>query len=400
MPARRGSGRTRARAGAAAKPPADGEPRPPGQPGARRRRRGSATTLRNAQLAELLAREAERAEGHAARALRRASRLAFLWPEEAAALHGRGDALTLLPGIGPYLARLLRGWLDDPPVAPEPSDLRRGFLALTEARALVATHPAWERELRGDLQMHTEWSDGSASVAEMAAAGLERGYEYIAITDHSKGLKIAGGLDEAELLAQEREIARVNEELAERVAGLTVLRSLEMNLSPAGEGDMEPEALARLDLVLGSFHSSLRKTDDQTPRYLAALRNPCVQVLGHPLGRVYNFRAGLRADWPRVFAAAAELDKAVEVDAFPDRQDLDPELLEAARAEGVRVSLGTDAHHPWQLGFIEFGLAAVIRAGIPRQCVLNFMPLPDLRAWVDAVRARGCGSRGGPGAQS
>ncbi|HEY7461877.1 MAG TPA: PHP domain-containing protein [Gemmatimonadota bacterium] len=347
--------------------------------------------LRNAELAELLAREAERAEGHAARALRRGSRLAFLWPEEASALHGRGESLTLLAGVGPYLARLLGGWLDDPPAVPEPPAPRRGFLALTEARALLAAHPVWEADLRGDLQMHTEWSDGSATVGEMAAAALERGYEYIAITDHSKGLKIAGGLDEERLQEQGAEIARVNAELAERMTGLTVLRSLEMNLSPAGAGDMDPRSLAGLDLVLGAFHSSLRKADDQTARYVAALRNPHVHVLGHPRGRVYNFRPGLAADWARVFATAAELDKAVEVDAFPDRQDLDVDLLEIARREGTRISLGTDAHHPWQLGFIELGLAAAIQAQIPREQVLNYMPLEDLRDWVERLRDGGGG---------
>jgi histidinol phosphatase-like PHP family hydrolase len=363
----------------------------------RKTRRGSSrpAVLRNAQIAELLALEADRLEGHAARACRRASRLAFLWPEEAAALHARGDSLTLLSGIGPFLARRLREWIEDPSPVPDPPDLRRGFMTLTEARALLAAHPAWEAELRGDLQMHTEWSDGSASVAEMAAAALERGYEYIAVTDHSKGLKIAGGLDEAELLAQADEITRVNEELAERLAGLTVLSSLEMNLSPTGEGDMDPAALARLDLVLGSFHSSLRKSEDQTARYLAAVSNPHVQVLGHPRGRVYNFRVGLGADWRRVFAAAAELDKAVEVDAFPDRQDLDVDLLRLARAEGVRVSVGTDAHHPWQLGFVELGLATAIQAGVPRERVLNFLPLAELVAWVEVVREKTRGRKVG-----
>jgi DNA polymerase (family 10) len=357
-------------------------------PTARSRRRSVCSSLSNAQLAELLAREAESATGHVQRALRHASRQAFLWPEEAAAIHARGEPLTQLAGIGPYLARRLRDWLEQPPTPPVPPEPRRGFLTLTEARALLAAHPSWQSDLRGDLQMHTEWSDGSASVGEMAAAARERGYEYVAVTDHSKGLKIARGLDEARLRQQAREIELVNAELAAAVAGLCVLRSIEMNLNPTGEGDMEPAALARLDLVLGSFHSSLRKAEDQTPRYLAALRNPHVQVLGHPRGRVYDLRVGLRAEWPKVFAAAAELDKAVEIDAFPDRQDLDVELLEQARASGARISIGTDAHHPWQLGFVELGLAAAIRAGIPRERVLNFLPVAELRDWVAGVRSR------------
>src|SRR5205807_3077844 len=129
------------------------------------------------------------------------------------------------------------------------------------------------------LQMHTIWSDGSAGILQMAQAARERGYAYIAITDHSKGLKIAGGIDEKALAEQAREIAGVN--AAVRGAGLTVLRSIEMNLNPRGEGDMDPKSLARLDLVLGAFHSALRTKEDQTARYVAALRNPDIQILGH-----------------------------------------------------------------------------------------------------------------------
>ena len=144
--------------------------------------------------------------------------------------------------------------------------------------------------------MHTHWSDGSGSITEMARAGLERGYEYIAITDHSKGLKIAGGIDELALARQGDEIDSWNK--ANQRTSFRVLRSIEVNLSPQGEGDMDPAALKRLDLVLGSFHSALRKKEDQTDRYLAALRNPEIQILGHPRGRIYNFRFGLKADWP------------------------------------------------------------------------------------------------------
>jgi len=172
--------------------------------------------------------------------------------------------------------------------------------------------------------MHTHWSDGSGSITEMARAGLERGYEYIAITDHSKGLKIAGGIDELALARQGDEIDSWNK--ANQRTSFRVLRSIEVNLSPQGEGDMDPAALKRLDLVLGSFHSALRKKEDQTDRYLAALRNPEIQILGHPRGRIYNFRFGLKADWPRVFAEAAKRNKAVEVDCYPDRQDLSVEI--------------------------------------------------------------------------
>lgn len=152
---------------------------------------------------------------------------------------------------------------------------------------------------------------------DMADQAEVRGYEFIAITDHSKGLSIANGMDEQRLRRQGLEIEQVNAACTARGLKVRVLKAIEMNLNPQGEGDMESEALAELDLVLGSFHSALRKKEDQTERYLAGLRNPDIQILGHPRGRVYNYRAGLNADWPRVFAEAAALDKAVEIDTMP-----------------------------------------------------------------------------------
>ena len=264
---------------------------------------------------------------------------------------------------------------------------------MPEARRLLASRPAWHRKLRGDLQMHTRWSDGSGTIAEMADAAVTRSYDYIAITDHSKTLKIAGGIDERALKLQGTEIAKVNVALSKSRAHLTVLRSIEMNLNPRGEGDMSADSLQRLDLVLGSFHSALRTTEDQTERYVAALRNPHIHILGHPRGRIYNFRIGLKADWPRVFAEAARLDKALEIDCYPDRQDLNVELLKVAREHGTRISLGTDAHHAWQFEFIDLGLAAALRAKIPSERILNFMPVADLKRWILDAWDRGDSAR-------
>ena len=345
------------------------------------------STLSNADLAELLARQAETSSGILVRAFRRAARSAFLWPELAADLVAADRPLIELHGVGPFIARQLRAWIDKPPRDRSlPPPIRRDFLTRADARVVLAANPGWSNQLRGDLQMHTGWSDGSASILEMAEAAKARTYEYIGITDHSKGLKIAGGIDERELAKQAREIAVVNR--AMRGAGLTVLRSIEMNLNPRGEGDMDAKSLGKLDIVLGAFHSALRTKDDQTPRYLAALRNPDIQILGHPRGRIYNFRMGLKADWARVFALAAKLDKAVEIDCYPDRQDLNVSLLKIARKEGVRISLGTDSHHAHQLDFIELGLAAAFKARIPAERILNFMDIAALRAWVRKLRAR------------
>jgi len=345
--------------------------------------------LSNTELAELLARQAERESGILTRAFRRAARAAFLWPEEVSQVAAQNRSLTELRGIGPFIEKQIRQWLDKPPRSKQPVPaIRQDFISLAEARQLLATKLGWARNLRGDLQMHTRWSDGSATTVEMAEAASERSYEYIAITDHSKGLKIAGGIDEHALKKQGNEIAKLNALLSKSGRHLVVLRSLEMNLNRRGEGDMSPESLAALDLVLGSFHSSLRIVEDQTDRYLAALRNPHIQILGHPRGRIYNFRIGLRADWSRVFAEASRLDKALEVDCYPDRQDLNVRLLKIARKHGTRISLGTDAHHPWQLEFIELGLAAILRAKLPAERIVNFIPVEQLRSWIQAVRTR------------
>ncbi len=345
--------------------------------------------LTNAEFAELLARQSETESGVLVRAFRRAARNALFWPESAATLIAQNRSLIELSAIGPFIEKRVRHWIGNAEsVVRTIPPIRRDFFALADVKFFLKKKPEWEKSLRGDLQMHTRWSDGSGTVAAMAAAGRERGYEYIAITDHSKGLKIAGGIDERALREQSREIAATNRAILRDDGKLTVLRSIEMNLNPRGEGDMDPKSLSGLDLVLGSFHSSLRKTDDQTERYLAALRNPHIHILAHPRGRIYNFRLGLKADWPRVFAEATKLDKALEIDCYPDRQDLNLTLLKLARSAGTRVSLGTDAHHPWQLEFIHLGLAAALRARIPAERIVNFMSIQQIERWIARLGER------------
>lgn len=344
------------------------------------------TETHNGILAELLARESERATGHLQRALRRAARAAFLWPEEAANLLQEGRSLTELPGIGPHLQKLLRQWIEEAATSEDIPPIRRNFLTLTQARAILTANPRWGRRYKGDLQMHSTWSDGAGTIKAMGLAAAERGYSYIAITDHSKGLKIAGGIDESQLLAQAAEVEQTETDLHQVGQPIRILRSLELNLNPAGKGDMDPAALGQLDLVVGSFHSALRTSVDQTERYLAALRNPDVHILGHPRGRIYNHRLGLTADWPRVFAEAAKLGKALEIDSYPDRQDLDWDLLQLARDADVRIAIDTDAHSPDQFMFVELGLAAAFLAGIKPKRIINFMPVKDLLEWVGHLR--------------
>lgn len=339
-------------------------------------------SLTNRQISELLAIRAEETEGERqrSRAYQRASRAALMWPEEAAALAERGDPLTDLWGIGDRLAGRINGWLNDPPEVPEPPATRRGFLSLAEARAAIAADPEW-RSINGDLQMHTVYSDGKATVFEMASKGVELGYEFIAITDHSKGLKIAGGVDEKDFARQGQEIDTANEQFAKQNIDFRILAAMEMNLDPEGQGDMEQEVFGLLDLVLGSFHSQLRTKDDQTDRYLGALRNPDVDVIGHPRGRKFNRRLGLQAEWDVVLKEAVETNTAMEINSYPDRQDFNVEILELASKDNL-FSIGTDAHSTDEMDLIEFALGAAALAGLNRDQIINFWPAEKIISWA------------------
>lgn len=331
---------------------------------------------------------ADHAEGHRQRALLRASRAALLWPEEAAAVADAGLPLTELRAIGPWLARHLESWMEKPPPIPDPPEIRADFLTFSQARSLLAEDASWRTDLRADLQMHTHASDGAESIENMAEACSALGYEYIAITDHSKGQRIPRGIDESEVALQGRRIDELNDAASSERTGVHILRALEMNISPDGSGDMDEACLEGLDLVLGSFHSQLRITEDQTDRYLATLENPYVHVIGHPRGRKYDRRLGLQADWPRVFATAHALDKAFEINAYPDRQDLQAGLLAQAREEGVRLTIGTDAHDTLELLFVEVALANALSARIPKDQILNFSPVEEVLAWTESHRAQ------------
>ena len=306
-----------------------------------------------------------------------------MWADEAAAVQESGRSLTELRSVGPFTAHFIAQWLREPPDPPRPPQLRDGFITYAYARTVVDAHPEWRDVARADHQMHTDETDGSSTIEDMVEAAATIGRERIAITDHSKTLRITNGMDEARLVAQGEHIAAVNA----RGSGPVVLRGIEMDLTPEGAGDTDPPVLARLDLVLGAFHSKLRLRDDQTERYLRGLENPDIQVLAHPRGRIYNFRAGLSCDWERVARHAVETGTALEIDAYPDRQDLDVARLRIVAAEGAWVSIGTDAHTPAELVFLEIGIAAAILAGIPRGRVLNLLSARDLADRVGLIRA-------------
>ena len=334
----------------------------------------------NSVIAELLLQASEHADTEQRqRALRRAARAALMWPQEAAELLASGQSLTVLPQVGPWVAaqitQLSAGEAVEPPIE------RRGFLAWAEATSLAAGFPA---TIRGDLQAHTQWSDGHSTTEEMLEAAAARGYEYLLITDHSAGLEVAHGLTSERLREQWVEFGGFDGRFP-----LRILRGMEMDIDEAGEGDMPDESLRELDVILGAFHSKLRRTDDRTDRYLAALRNPWVDVLAHPRCRMYGRRRGLNADWPRVFAEAARLDKAIEVDGYPARQDIDIDLLRVAVESGVRISFGSDAHHVVDLPYITFSLGAAVAAALPPERVINCMPADELVAWAAQHRRSG-----------
>jgi putative hydrolase len=344
-------------------------------------------TLTNGDLAELLWLAGDGEDAHRRRALHRASRAARFWPEEAASIAEASRSLTELRAVGPWVAARIHAWLDDPPPIPEAPETRRGYLTFADVRRVLDAEPGWEEHPCADLQVHTTDSDGSLPLDEVVELAKGLGRPFIAITDHSKSLRIANGMDEDRLADQVRRIDELNAGFASAGASFRVLRSMEMDVFWDGEADMGLAALAPLDLVLGAFHSRLRVVEDQTDRYLAALRNPAVHVLAHPQARMYGRRTGLSADWPRVFAEAAELNKAVELDATPARQDLSVELARIAVASGVRwFSIGSDAHVALELGFLPFGLATAALAGVPKDRVLNFLPVEAVRAWAAELR--------------
>lgn len=318
------------------------------------------------------------------------------WDVRALDLVAAGLPLTTLPRVGPWLAQVIGEWIDAGVSAPPAPPVRAGFAARADALLTVHTTPGWASAIRCDLQMHTLSSDGHATLEAMARRCIELGYTHMAVTDHSEGLRIAHGMDAPTRNAQAAEVRALNRTLTVEGHDFRILHGLEMNIEPDGSGDTDAGVLGALDLVLGAFHSKLRLTEDQTERYIRALHNPTVDVLAHPRGRLYNHRVGLQARWDEVFEVAAELGVALEVDAYPDRQDLDVELLRRAARHDVWIAVDTDSHHPVDLDAMPLGVAALIDAGVPRERVLNTFSADELVDWVAARRARAAARRPTP----
>jgi histidinol phosphatase-like PHP family hydrolase len=310
--------------------------------------------------------------------------------------------LRKIPNIGPKSARVIVEYLtmgrsstvDDAiresgaeGSVEEKRKLRSNFLSRAQVVAALhddeLTGPSLG-DYRGDFQMHSIWSDGTETLAAMAAAALERGYDYCAITDHSHGLRIAGGLTMADLERQHREIEGVNHDLGGR---FRMLKGVEANIMADGSIDMTAEELARMEVVVAAPHSALRSSADQTGRMVAAVRTPGVHILGHPRGRMYGSRAGVGADWDEVFGAAVRANVAVEIDGDPARQDIDFDLARRALEAGCLFSLNSDAHSGAQLQYAETAIAHARLAGIPAERVINCWTLDRLLEWLADHRA-------------
>jgi DNA polymerase (family 10) len=234
-------------------------------------------------------------------------------------------------------------------------------------------------EIRGDLQMHSTWSDGQVSIEEMAFACKDLGYDYLAITDHSQAMAMVQGLTPERAREQWREI----DEVRERVEGIEILRSAEVDILRDGSLDMPDDVLEELDVVVVSVHSFMdQDRATMTDRVIKAMRHPSVDILAHPTGRIINRRESFEMDVEAVLAAAADLDVAVELNANPNRLDLGDVHVRRARELGVPVVISTDAHKPAGLANMRFGVDQARRGWLGPDDVLNTRSLADFKAWL------------------
>lgn len=228
--------------------------------------------------------------------------------------------------------------------------------------------------LRGDLQVHTEWSDGKATVSEMAQAAEEMGYEYLAITDHSQSLGIASGLDPEDYRRQREEVEEVDEEVE-----LELLHGAEVNIDKDGEPDLPDEALAEFDVVLGSIHYGMKGEEEaMTRRLVRAMENEHVDIIAHPTGRMINERPAYPLDLERVFSTAVETETLLEINGFPSRMDLSSRNARMAKEAGTRFVVSTDSHNTDHLRYAELGLGIARRAWLTADHVLNTRTLASL----------------------
>ena len=280
-----------------------------------------------------------------------------------------------------------------------PPELREDTGEIEAAEAGRLPRLVEEGDLRGDLHVHSRWSDGAASIREMAEAARARGYRYLAICDHSRSLRVAHGLEVADLEAQWAEIDALNREYAEQGVDFRILKGAEVDILKDGRLDYPDEVLARLDVVVASIHSHLQlDRSAMTERLLAAMEHPHVDVIGHPTGRRLGLRDPYPVDLEAVVAAAARTGTALEINASPERLDLPDEWARRAAAAGAWLAVNTDAHAPGQLAQIRFGVTVARRAWLEPRHLINTLERARLEAWLrlpKAERARRAPGRSG-----
>jgi len=328
---------------------------------------------------------------------KRAAAIILSLEQSLTSLRRQDGSWPKIPGIGPGSLRVITEVLDtgaSPTVESAVAAsarredihrrrlLRGHFLSRAEVvRILSMSHSSspTPQDYRGDLQMHSEWSDGTPTLGDIVEACLQRGYAYSAVTDHSYGLAIAGGMTMAQVAEQHEAIATLNAAYGLR---FRLIRGIEANISSDGALDLSADEAKQFELVLAAPHSKLRKADDQTARLTTAIENRDVHILAHPRGRIAGSRAGIIADWDRVFTRAAHEGVAIEIDGDPARQDLDYTLAARALAAGCIFALDSDAHTTSQLRYAETALAHARLAAIPCERVVNCWPVDRLLAWL------------------
>jgi DNA polymerase (family X) len=229
-------------------------------------------------------------------------------------------------------------------------------------------------DIQGDVHMHTVETDGKCTIEEMALAARDRGYKYMAITDHSKNLAFANGLDDKRAEAHVKRIR----EVGKTIEGITVFAGIEVDILADGELDLSDSVLEQMDIVIASIHSHFnQETQQVTDRLLRVIENPHTSVIGHPTGRMLLRREGYNFDCDKVFSAAAKAGVAMEHNAYPDRLDLRDLHLRMAKAKGVKFVVNTDAHHTSHMEKIRYGILQLRRAWLTRADVLNTLPAAD-----------------------
>ncbi|MFP4021564.1 MAG: PHP domain-containing protein, partial [Halanaerobium sp.] len=238
-------------------------------------------------------------------------------------------------------------------------------------------------DIKGDLHLHSRYSDGAFSIKEMAEAAKERGYQYIAVTDHSQSLTIASGMSIEELKKQLQEIDQLNQEMED----FKIFKGVEVDILKNGELDFADELLDQIDFVIASVHSNFNLEEaEMTERIIKAVKNPHVNLIGHPRGRMLGGREPYAVDLEKVIQAAADNNTALEINASPQRLDLDAEWARKAKKAGAKISINTDAHHYKEYSDMELGVATARRGWLEKEDVINTFSVKELNKFFKSKK--------------